>query len=603
MTSISRTRVNLGGLMKVLGENLYSTPNVALRELVQNAHDSIHRRKLEDSAAFEPAIEVRGGDRALVIEDNGAGLTRDEIDEYLATVGSGYTRDLRDRGATDSLIGYFGLGFLSAFIVSEKTEVHTASYQTPDRAWLFQTRKGESYTVSEAPAQPVGTTVRLQLAEGFTELGDIGVLQALLERYCCLLEHPIRCAGRVINASPPPWRDPAIGSPIRRRRAAIEFAERFEARFAPLLCIELPRPGDVDPPCSGMLWVQDAGTYGTSDNRNVWVFVRRMMVTHEDRELLPDWAGFCGAVIESTDLVPTASRESLKRDVVYDRTADYVRDALIRGLADAAREQPEAWRQTQLRHNEALRGAALCDERLFELLAEGVTVPTTQGELTVPAVLDRAAGKLYVSQSDRGGYEELLFRALKVPVVQGVRYAALPFCREYADRRRGQLVVLGTDSGDSDVFGPPACDAADAGRLREWFAADDTEVVPSSFDPPHLPLVLVPDRDVELKRRIESDEADSRMSRAALGLARGFTARIDDRAGARLYVNTRCPAIAALLPASDERRQVALRLLQSLVAMLAEGAESRLMGVDRALENFCDTVVSLLVPRLASDDS
>lgn len=597
-TEISRTRVNLGGLMKVLGENLYSTPNVALRELVQNAHDSCHRRRIEDSADFEPLIEVRAGDRSLIIEDTGAGLTRTEIDDYLATVGSGYTRNLRDErpGGDAGLIGYFGLGFLSAFIVSERTEVHTASYQTPDQAWLFQTRKGESYTVSEAASRPVGTTVKLQLAEGFTELADVRVLQALLERYCCLLDFPIRCGGRVINAEPPPWRDPSIESTIRRRRLAIEFAERFESRFAPLFCIELPRPGDRDAPCSGLLWVQDAGTYGTSDNRNVWVFVRHMMVTGEDRELLPDWAGFCGAVIESTDLVPTASRESLKRDAVYDRTADYLRDALIRGLADVAREQPEAWRQMQLRHNEALRGAALCDERLFDLLAADVTVPTTQGELTVPAVLERARGKLYVSQSDRGGYEELLFRALKVPVVQGIRYAALPFCREYAERRRGQLVILGTDSGDSDVFGAPECSAEQAARLAGWFAADDTEVVCGAFEPPHLPLVLVPDRDVELKRRIESDEADARMSRAALGLARGFTASIDDRAGARLYVNTRCPAIRALFDAGEPEREVALDLLRSLVAMLAEGAETRVMGIDQALEKFCATVVAMLRP-------
>jgi molecular chaperone HtpG len=597
LTSISRTKVNLAGLMKVLGENLYSTPNVALRELVQNAHDSCHRRRIESDSEFEPRIEVRGGERTLTIEDSGAGLTRDEIDEYLATVGSGYTRNLRDSGAETGLIGYFGLGFLSAFVVSERTEVHTASYQTPDKAWLFSTRKGESYTVSEAPARPIGTTVKLHLAEGFTELGDLGVLEALLKRYCCLLDFPIHCGGRLINAELPPWRDPEITSPVRRQRLAIEFAERFESRFAPLFAIELPRPGDVDPPCSGLLWVQDGGTFGTSDNRNVWVFVRQMMVTNEDRELLPDWAGFCGAIVESTDLVPTASRESLKRDVVYDATADYLRDALIRGLADVAREQPEAWRRTQLRHNESLRGAALCDDRLFELLAEVVTLPTTQGELTAPVILERAGGKLYVSQSDRGGYEELLFRALKVPVVQGLRHAALAFCRAYTDRRRGALILVGTDSGDSDVFGRAECSADEVARLRQWFAADDTEVVAGAFEPPHLPLVLVPDRDVELKRLIESDEADGRMSRAALGLARGFTAAIDDRAGARLYVNTRCPAIAALHGAGDAERAVALRLLRSLIALLADGAESRVMGVDQALENFCETVTNLLQGR------
>src|SRR5689334_14023264 len=121
------TEVDLSGLMRVLGEALYSTPHVAIRELVQNGHDSLERRRIEHHSPERPLIRLttHAEQGRLSIEDNGAGLTDSEIHKYLATVGSGYTRALRDQGQSSSLIGYFGLGFLSAFVVSEKTEAWT----------------------------------------------------------------------------------------------------------------------------------------------------------------------------------------------------------------------------------------------------------------------------------------------------------------------------------------------------------------------------------------------------------------------------------------------------------------------------------------------
>jgi molecular chaperone HtpG len=136
------TQVDLFGLMTVLGEHLYSTPFVALRELVQNAHDSCVRRRLEDPAAFDAAIRVAGDAAAgtLEISDTGAGLTRDEIVRYLATVGAGYTRKLREQHGSDELIGLFGLGFLSAFVIADRVAVTTTSYQSPELTLLYQSR-------------------------------------------------------------------------------------------------------------------------------------------------------------------------------------------------------------------------------------------------------------------------------------------------------------------------------------------------------------------------------------------------------------------------------------------------------------------------------
>jgi molecular chaperone HtpG len=602
--SLKQTKVDLGGLMKVLGEHLYSSPNVAIRELVQNAHDSCVRRRVESALPFEPRIEVTtdAAARTLGFEDTGAGLTEDEIERYLATVGSGYTRTLRDQGH-EGLIGYFGLGFLSAFVISERIEVWTCSYQEPERAWSFSSRSGQSYAVRPAPPRAVGMKVTLYLRPRFEELSREAPVRALLERYCGLLEVPIFYRSPTadgtaheqpaVNAVPPPWRHAdAESSPLRRRREALELVRRFEPGFEPLCTLPVGAGEGTD--VRGLLWIQDGATYGTSDNRNVSVFVRGMLINDDERELLPAWAGFAGAVLESDALRPTASRESLQKDERYAAAQARVREALVEGLRELASEQPAAWRTVLRRHNEALLGASLCDPRLFDLLCDELTVPTSQGDLPVATVLARSARRLHVSQADRGGFEELLFRALKVPVVQGVRYGALPFCREYVQRHAAKLVMVGTSGGDRELFHRVEPSAADARRLQEWFGGGAAEVVPARFAPDYLPLVAVVDREAELKRRIESDDADKRIASAALGLARQFTGRLATRPEVRVYVNLDCPVIPALLEATPERAEAALALLHPLLGLLSEpDDEGRLMPIDQALAGYCKAVTRI----------
>ncbi len=608
--------------MKVLGDHLYSTPTVAVRELVQNAHDSCERRRMEAGEDFEARIRVIADParKTLIIEDTGAGLTDDEIQRYLATVGAGYTRQLRQSQAESSgLIGYFGLGFLSAFVVAERAEVWTCSYQQPDLAWRFVSRDGQTYTLEPGASRAVGTRVTLHLRERHLGLANPLAVRRLLERYACLLRHPIFCPldpdlalhegidGEAVNAEPPPWRDDRELSSLRRRKLALEFAGRFEGEFEALCTIPVGGPEPTaEQPLRGLIWLQDSWTYDTSDNRRVWVFVRGMMISDDARELLPRWAGFVGAAVEAVGLTPTASREDLQRDAVYDRAQAQLLEALVEGLDKLARTEPATWRRILLRHNEALLGAAICDERLFELIAEQATIPTSQGDLGLTRVLERSHGKIYVSRAERGGFEELLFRALAVPVVQARRYGALAVARRWAERRGVSLIMLGTESGEQALFQRVADDELEPGAgeaLREAFAGDSNELVEvtlSRFAPAHLPFVLVPDREVELKQRIEADDADKRISTAALGLARMFTETIERRPPLRLHLNIDCAIVRRLGEVlADERDDASatrvLALLRPLVALLSQVDEQqRYMTGEAALRQICELASQLL---------
>jgi molecular chaperone HtpG len=585
---VHATQVDLGGLMTVLGSHLYSTPAVVVRELVQNAHDSIVRRRIEDPAFAADAgrIEVvadpaRG---TLFVRDDGAGMTRDEVGQYLATVGVGYTRGLRDRadGNEDTdLIGLFGLGFLSAFVIAEHTIVRTASYQEGAQAVEYRSRTGEQYALLDAGERPTGTEVELRLAKDHQGLADPATLRQVTERYCRLLEIPVHVDGERVNAEPPPWRDTGAAAehPVQRRRRRMAFAARADPAFNPLCTIDVEPAGDSD--ARGLLWVQDAATYGSWDNRRLAVYVRGMLLDDDARELLPRWAGFVSGAIESRSLTPTASREDLQRDAGWQATAKALQEALIAGLSDVARNQPEAWTRVLVRHNEALLGAALADPRLDELLADDLHVPTSEGDMTVRELVERGGGRAHVGLG-HGGFEEMRFRALKVQIATGTRYAVLPFLRQWCNAHGVELAELGTRAGDRALFQRRPLDDAERAWLAEQLAGDGQEVVPAGFDPPEMPFVLVPDREAELKRRLEEDEARERISTAALHLAHLHTRTIDGARDARLYVNVDSPAIAALLEARRAGAETgeAVRLLRAVLALMAAGEREVRGGVD-----------------------
>ncbi len=604
---VRRAGVDLSGLMSVLSKHLYSTPMVALRELVQNAHDSIVRRRLEQPDwTGVSRIEITGdrSDNTLRIVDTGAGLTEDEIHAYLATVGVGYTRKLRESEQEDSgLIGMFGLGFLSAFVLAKHVSVRTTSYQQPDLGHCYSSINAEQYSVEPIAPRAIGTEIVLKLHDEFSALTSAQKLRDILEHYCALLTEPIHISGgNALNPEPPPWRqaDAVELHPIQARRRNLAFAAKFEHSFEPICTLPLRPSAESD--AIGLLWVQDGSTYGSSDNRNLSVFLRGMLLDDDARDLLPSWAGFVGGVIESRRMTPTASREDLQRDTHYQAARHAIEEALIEGLTCVARDQPEAWRRIVARHNEALLGASLCDDRLFTMLADNVRIPTSQGDL--PARELQSNGAVHIILEDRQGFEEMLFRAMGVPVARGNRYAVVPFLRRWANAKGLRLVELGTEQGNRQLFRQADLPATETAWLEQHLAEGE-KLVPAHFHPAALPLVVVPDRDTALKKRLEEDEGDKKISLSALRLARKFTASIDSSHDHRLYVNLDNPAIARLLRAiraGEPNAAIAARLLKAFKNILDGQSAHAPSTLNRALVDLAASVESLIDPTPLSQD-
>lgn len=595
------TEVNLNGLIEVLSKHLYSTPVVAVRELVQNGHDAIVRRRIEQpNAPKDNAIRVVAdvAKSTITISDTGAGLTESEIHGFLATVGVGYTRMLRQQDDNTGLIGMFGLGFLSAFVLAKEVTVLTTSWQTPDQSWKYHSTDGQKYTVTPHQSSEPGTQVILTLKEEYSHLASNNLLNRVLSRYCILLHEPVYVgdASEPVNKLQPPWREETPDGVTMHRalvqRKNLAFAAQFESSFEPICTIPVVPAGMSD--AVGILWIQDGATYGTSDNRNLSLFLRGMLLDDEARELLPPWAGFIGGVIESSKLTPTASREDLQRDETWVAVQEALKEALISGLSDLAQNQPEIWRRVLMRHNEALLGAALCDDRLFDLLKDRLQVPTSKGALLAKDL--RINNSIHILLSRDGGFEEMLFHILQRPVARGDRYAVVPFLRRWALLYHCRIIEVGTQTGNEQLFSLAELPEEQIAYLEEHLC-DGEQLIISRFEPAVLPLVVTPDREAELKKILEQDDADKRISTAALMLARQFTSQIQKTKTSSLYINLNNPCIMQLVTALQHQQQpaAALRLLKSLkVILCSSGNKEQQWDLHQALEDFTQVIPVLI---------
>lgn len=595
------TEVNLNGLIEVLSKHLYSTPVVAVRELVQNGHDAIVRRRIEQpNAPKDNAIRVVAdvARSTITISDTGAGLTESEIHGFLATVGVGYTRMLRQQDDNTGLIGMFGLGFLSAFVLAKEVTVLTTSWQTPDQSWKYHSTDGQKYTVTPHQASEPGTQVILTLKEEYSHLASKNLLNRVLSRYCILLHEPVYVgdASEPVNKLQPPWREETPDGVTMHRalvqRKNLAFAAQFESSFEPICTIPVVPAGMSD--AVGILWIQDGATYGTSDNRNLSLFLRGMLLDDEARELLPPWAGFIGGVIESSKLTPTASREDLQRDETWVAVQEALKEALISGLSDLAQNQPEIWRRVLMRHNEALLGAALCDDRLFDLLKDRLQVPTSKGALLAKDL--RVNNSIHILLSRDGGFEEMLFHILQRPVARGDRYAVVPFLRRWALLYHCRIIEVGTQTGNEQLFSLAELPEEQVAYLEEHLC-DGEQLIISRFEPAVLPLVVTPDREAELKQILEQDDADKRISTAALMLARQFTSQIQKTKTSSLYINLNNPCIMQLVTALQHQQQpaAALRLLKSLkVILCSSGNKEQQWDLHQALDDFTQVIPVLI---------
>ncbi|MEJ8277915.1 molecular chaperone HtpG [Pseudonocardia spirodelae] len=391
-------------LLRLMIHSIYSNKDVFLRELISNASDALDKLRLAayqdkdlgaDTGDLHVELVADAGARTLTVRDNGIGMTRDEVVDLIGTIARSGTAELltRLREAGDSehaqeLIGQFGVGFYSSFMVADRVELVTRRAGTTEGVHWSSDGEG-SYTIEPAADAPQGTSVTLHLKASDAEdqmhdYADPGVLRRIVKTYSDFITWPVRLAGgegdpETLNSMKALWARPQKDvsdeeyaefyrhvahdwqEPLETIRLAAEGTFEYQA------LLFLPKVAPMD------LHMRDA-------RRGVQLYVRRVFIMDDCEALVPEYLRFVKGVVDAADLSLNVSREILQQD----RQISAIRRRLVRkvlSVVGGLREnEPEKYATFWEQCGRALKEGLLSDPDNRETILGVASFATTHGD-------------------------------------------------------------------------------------------------------------------------------------------------------------------------------------------------------------------------------
>lgn len=522
-----RFKVDLGGLVELLSKNLYSGPQVYLREAIQNGVDAITARREQDAdAPARVLLEPWEDGTGITITDTGVGLTAEQAEEFLATIGRTSKRDEVFNEGRAEFLGQFGIGLLACFLIADTVEVISQS-ALPGAApvrWLghadgtFEVAQLGSGEDAAGQVPEVGTTIRLKARADAAHWVAEETVVTLASDYADML--PVEVAVRVTAAGQRIWRRislPALPwakgegehQPNQHERALAltNYAEKTLG-FTPLAALE------IDVPATGTTGVAyvlpQAVSPGSGRHR---VYVKNMLVNTREDTLLPDWAFFVRAVVNSESLTPTASREQLREDEILLLTREAIGEQLKTWIT-ATLSEPSTLRDRFVEtHSLALRAVALASDDMLDVVARSLPFETTGGIATLAQVIEETGQVLYTPTTEAYRRVAPVARAQGLWVVNGGYVYDADLLAKLADRPRWKV----TELTSKDVTQTLAAVEMEREfevlrgleRARAVLATQDCGVLLRTFDPAEVPAVLLRDAEAERARDLAQEAEDA----------------------------------------------------------------------------------------------
>lgn len=373
-TETHRFEAEVSQVLRLVINSLYSNKEIFLRELISNASDALDKLKyrgLTEHSLAKDALEIRiyADDEAgtLTIEDTGVGMTHDELVKNLGTVahsGSKAFIDALAEGRGDvQLIGQFGVGFYSAYLVADRVEVLTRAAGS-EEGWRWTSDAGDSFTVESEPRAQHGTAVVLHLKDDQREFLSSWRLRQLVTRYSDYISYPIQVRVEKFDASPdgegeedaaPQLEFEQVNRAValwQRPRTEIT-AEEYEEFYKHLT-------HDWDPPLAhshfkvegrqmftGVLFVPKKppfDLYSHDHQHGVRLHVKRVFIMDECKELLPPFLRFLRGVVDSDDLPLNVSRELLQDSATVRFIKKQLTKRVFDMLDELAKDRPDDYR-------------------------------------------------------------------------------------------------------------------------------------------------------------------------------------------------------------------------------------------------------------------
>ena len=568
-------QVNLGGMIDILSNHLYSSPDVFVRELLQNAVDAIaaKRRAGYRSAARDEIrliLSAENGKPQLCFTDTGTGLTEEEIHRFLAVIGQSSKHDLPSGAADEDYIGRFGIGLLSCFLVSDVIRVQTRSYQTPEQSLEWCGNPDGTYTIMPcAPLPEIGTRILLTPKSDAEAYFTPEKLTSLVQYYGLPLPEPVY----LVQGDARTLLNPPFPSGETQYAQIMALGESlFSSGF--LGYIPLDSPSGL---FSGVAYILSNETAPTAKHSHR-IYLKNMLLTEDGGRLLPKWAFFLRCFINTNGLQPTASREDFYENGALFRAREELAHCIteyLRGLAE--RQDPMLQRIVRI-HRLAVQSVAVEDDALYRAFFPYLTFETSFGMLTGSDLLRSDTPVYYTPFIDEFRQVAAISAARNTLLVNaGYTYVAQLLERMPLFRPDIAVMQMKPERLDALLEKPECSDPAAALRLlaecNQFLSDYDCNAALKRFAPAELPVLYTVNEEAMLLRDIRhSMEQTADLFR---GMLDAFAEEYHEEAVARLYLNTDNPLIRRLMDVSDgEKLHCCLEILY-VQALLTGGYPMR----------------------------
>ncbi|XP_075165415.1 TNF receptor associated protein 1 [Haematobia irritans] len=348
-------------LLDIVARSLYSESEVFVRELISNASDALEKFRYTIHTAGEAEKDFEGTDRPLeiriatdkpnmqlIIQDTGIGMNREELINNLGTIArSGskkFIEQIREQSSSSenssNIIGQFGVGFYSAFMVADKVEVYTRSSKANSPGLCWSTDGSGSYEIQEAEGVELGTKIVIHLKPECREYADEDRIMAVIKKYSNFVGSPIYLNGQKANDIQPLWlMDPKdvskeqhdefyrfIGNTFDTPRFVLHYKTDVPLSIRALLYFPEGKPGLFEMTRDG-----DVG---------VALYTRKVLIQSKTANLVPKWLRFVKGVVDSEDIPLNLSRELLQNSGLIKKLSTVLTSRILRFLIDKSKKEP-----------------------------------------------------------------------------------------------------------------------------------------------------------------------------------------------------------------------------------------------------------------------
>lgn len=404
--------IHTENIFPIIKKFLYSDNEIFLRELVSNAVDAV--QKIKRLAALgqytgelgEPLVRVKADKEAktITISDNGLGMTADEVKKYINQVAfsgaSEFVEKFKDAKDANEIIGKFGLGFYSAFMVADLVEIQTLSYQEGAKAVKWTCDGSTSFEISEGSRETRGTDIILHINAESEEFLSDARLKEILDKYAKFLPVPIEFGNdetpNIINTTQPIWtKSPAD---LSDADYLAFYKELYPFSDEPLFWIHL----NVDYPfnLTGVLYFPKVKEDFDLQRNKIKLFSRQVFITDEVKDIVPEFLMLLHGVIDSPDIPLNVSRSFLQADSNVKKINTYITKKVADKLAELFKADRKSFEEKWSDIGLFVKYGMISEEKFYDKAKEFALLSNTDGTFFT---LDEYKEKVAPSQTDKNG--------------------------------------------------------------------------------------------------------------------------------------------------------------------------------------------------------